>query len=441
MRFGDSWDAGHPFPPREMVLTRADREQFETLADQLVAETLQAFEEFIAHRRSVDLERWKAVMEKGSMTAYRSRSRGQRRARRDRLGTEESVESSVVHRPKLYSTDSSMSELMGRSHTHLSYESSLDDASSSVTGSDYYENTRVDSESPEQSALDKSRPPNTPMIFGGGVIQGTVDDAGLGFLADTEERSVMRAATSKDFHVKDMRILAQMRGPTQQDPFRFLGIKWSSYSTGKAGGVVVKPRDTVVLESTGSTLDSNGERVCYFLSHSVEIEEVPEFRKQGLVRLRTSSCRVVRPYNSQGEVEVYFRGYCNAGGHFSMSTSIQIFCANLLNTAQVVEESYLKKLAWFVHAYARRQNSSGADDKLEGCACCHKLPTKGFKKLLESSTTCFLCRRKVCKKCTVKKNLQIDAQSKKSLEFCLTCYLKAKKLSAWRVAEATLPKP
>ncbi|KAE9294018.1 hypothetical protein PF008_g24650 [Phytophthora fragariae] len=434
MRFGDSWDAGHIFPPRELVLTRDDREQYETLADQLVAETLQASEEFITDRRSVDLERWKVVLEKGSMTAYRARARGQRRARRGRLETEEAVESSVVHRPKLYSADSSLSDLMGRSHTHLSCE----DDRSSFAGSDYFDNSRIDPETPEQSVLGKSRPRNTPMVFGGGVIPGTVDDAGLGFLADTLERSLMRAATSKEVNVKDLRILAQFRGPTQQDPFRFLGIKWSSYSSSKAGGSVAKPRDTVTLESTGTTLDSNGERVCYFLNHSVEIVEVPEFRKHRLVRLRTSSCRIVRPYDSQGEVEVYFRGYCNAGGHFSTSASTQLFCEAMLDTAQLVEESYMKKMAWFIHAHARRQKVE--EDKHEGCACCHKLPTKGLKKLLESTTTCFLCRRKVCKKCTVKKNLSMDSSSKKSLDFCLNCYLKAKQLSAWRVALATLPK-
>ncbi|CAH0478712.1 unnamed protein product [Peronospora belbahrii] len=250
----------------------------------------------------------------------------------------------------------------------------------------------------------------------------------------------MRGAASKDVNVKDIRVLARIRGPTPQDPFRFLGIKWSSYSSSKAGTVVSKPRDVVLLESTGMTLDSTGEQVCYFLNHSVEIEEVPEFRKQGLARLRMSSCRIVRPYNNQGEVEVYFRGYCNAGGHSSIGASTQFFCYNLLDTAQVVEESYLKKLAWCVHANSYYQNHHKDNEKYEGCACCRKLPIKGFKKLLETSTKCFLCRRKVCRKCTVKKHLHIDSTSKKNLEFCLTCYLKAKKLSAWNVAVATLPK-
>ncbi|KAG7394904.1 hypothetical protein PHYBOEH_004496 [Phytophthora boehmeriae] len=436
MRFGDSWDAGHLFPPRELILTRQDTQQYETLADQLVAETLQACEDFIADRRSVNLERWRLVNEKGSMTAYRSRQRRKRRVQRDRLETEEAVEVSVLHRPKLYSADSSLSDLMGRSHTHLSYEDSQD--GSSLGGYDDYEESRIGSDAPEQSAMDKSRPPHTPMVFGGGVIPGTVEDAGLGFLADTEDRTIMRTTGDKDAAIKDIRILAKIHGPTEQDPFRFLGIKWNSYHSGH----VSKPRDLLALEATGMTLDSNGEKVCYFLTHSIEIDDVPEFRKQGLVRLRSSSCRIVRPYNSQGEVEVYFRGFCNAGGHLPVSTSTQMFCDLMLATTQVVEESYLKKLAWFVHAYTRRQNSHRDDSaSIEGCACCHKLPTKGLKKLLESRSTCFLCRHKVCKKCTVKKHLPMGSDNKKSLEFCLTCYLKAKKLSALRVALATLPKP
>ncbi|CAI5744523.1 unnamed protein product [Peronospora destructor] len=360
MQFAHSWDAGHLFPPRELVLTCTDTEQFEAIGDQLVAETLQASEDFIADGRSVDLDRWKIVMEKGCMTAYRSRSRGQRRGQQD---TEEAVESPFVHRPKVYSTDSSLSDLMGRSN------------GSSLENVHCNEDSRIDSESREQSVLGKSRLTNTPIFFGGGVISGSVDDAGLGFLANTKDRSIMRAATSMDVKLKD------------------------------------------------------------------KIDEVPEFRKNGLVRLRMSSCHIMRPYHNQGELEVYFRGYCNPTDYFSIGASTHFFCQTLLDTVQVVEESYLMKLAWFVHAYPQRRNSHENDEKREGCACCHKFPNIGFKKLLESSKTCFLCRRKVCKKCIIKKHLHIDLTSRKqSLEFCLTCYLKAKKLSAWRVAVATLPR-
>ncbi|CEG37086.1 Zinc finger, RING/FYVE/PHD-type [Plasmopara halstedii] len=437
MRFGDSWDAGHPFPPRELVLTRTDMEKYETLADQLVAETLQVNEEFIADRRFIDPERWKLVKERGTMSAYCMRSRGERRLRRDRLQTEEAVESSYVHRPKFYSSDSPLDDLICRGYTQQTYDSSQED-SSSLGGSEYY---RLDIDTPEQSILEKMRPPNTPMVVGGGVIPGTVDDAGLGFLADTEERSIMRAIASKDLNIKDLRVLAQIRSPTSQDPFQFLGIKWSSYTSGQGSGMIVKPRDLVVIESTGMTTDSNGEQVFYFLSHSVEIEEVPEYRKQGLVRINASCCRIVRTYNSQGDIEIFFRGYSNAGGNYGVAASTQLLCEHLLDSAQVVEESYMKKLAWFVHSYARRRKSLEIlEDKRGGCACCHKMPTKGFKKFLESTSTCFLCRHKVCKKCTVKKNLPLDLSSKKSLEFCLTCYLKAKQLSARKVALATVSK-
>ncbi|CAI5732983.1 unnamed protein product [Hyaloperonospora brassicae] len=473
MRFGHSWDAGHVFPPPQLLLSRADVEHYEALADQLVAETVQASEGFLADRRAVDLDRWKVVIQRGHMTAYRSRGhRPKRGRRRDRCDTEEAVESSFVHRPKLYSIDSSSTYgdlLLGRGHSHLAScdrstsTGSDDDSSSSVLAagargdSDYYENSRVDMEdAPEQSVLDKSRPAHTPMVFGCGVIAGSVDDAGLGFLADTEDRSLLRAAaTNKDVTTKDLRILAQLRGPTREDPFRFLGLKWTAYAASSKG--VEKPRDAVVLEATGLTYDATGERVCYFLSHSVDIDEVPEYRKRGLVRLRMSSCRIVRPYCTPGQVEVYCRGFCYAGGLFRVRKATHMFCEGLLDTAQVVEESYLKKLAWFVHhACARRpqrlhygdspdavgdgSDSSRGGAKHRGCACCHKLPTKGFKKLLENDTTCFLCRGNVCKKCTVKKHLPIDSTSTKSIDFCSACYVKAKQLSAWKVAVATLPR-
>lgn len=439
MRFGESWDAGHLFPPRELILTRSDMDVYEMLSDQLVAETIQASEDFIADRRAVDLDRWKVVMEKGTTSAYRYRSRGHRRVKRNRLLTEEAVDASYLHRPKLYSTDSTLSDLFTRGHTHLSCDSSIDDDDDSMGGSDSFPTSRTDGETPDESILGKTRPPNTPLVFGGGIIPGTIEDAGLGFLANSEDRSRMRALANKDLCMKDLRILAHLRGPTRDDPFRFLGLKWSSYAPGQTGGLIAKSRDSVVLEATGMKMDTNGERVFYFLSHSVEIEEVPEYRKQGLVRLRTSSCRIVRPYTVHGHVEVFFRGYCNVGGHFSVAASTQLLCIHLLDSAEVIEESYMKKLAWFVHTNARRQQSHKShDDKRDGCACCHKLPTKGLKKLLESNTTCFLCRHKVCKKCTVKKHLLIDKSSKKYLEFCLTCYLKAKNLSAVKVALASM---
>ncbi|GMF16657.1 unnamed protein product [Phytophthora lilii] len=79
----------------------------------------------------------------------------------------------------------------------------------------------------EQNVLEKARPERVPMVFCTGIVPGTVEDAALGFLADTEERSRIRNAGNKDVVVDDMRILARIQGPTRDDPFRF-GVKWCS---------------------------------------------------------------------------------------------------------------------------------------------------------------------------------------------------------------------
>ncbi|RLN87205.1 hypothetical protein BBJ28_00006569 [Nothophytophthora sp. Chile5] len=417
---------------------------FEALADQLVAETLLANEDFLARNRVVDKERWKLVAERGNMTTYRARARGQRRIRKVRAGTEETVEVANVQRPKLYSAESSLLALLDHSVTHLSFDDSADEASS-LDDYDDRQSGKDDVDTPEQSILETSRPEKTRMVFGAGVIPGTIEDAALGFLADTEARSRMRLAANKDMAVKDVRVLTKIHGPTYDDPFRFLGIKWSTHATAHGGSLVVKPRDFLVLESTGIALDQNEQRVCYILQHSIAMDEVPEYRKQGLVRLTLSSCHIVRPHDDSS-VEVFCRGYCNAGGHISPKLSTQMFCEGLLATSHIMEEAYMKKLARLVQVRHRQPNSSVSSDVgsgsevMDGCACCLKAPKKGLGKLLENNSTCFLCRRQICKKCTVKKSLPVDVQSKKSLDFCLTCFLKAKQLSAWRVAIANLPK-
>ncbi|RLN91779.1 hypothetical protein BBJ28_00004818 [Nothophytophthora sp. Chile5] len=347
----------------------------------------------------------------------------------------------------LSTSESSLHALLDRSVTHLSFDDSADEMSS-LDDYDDRPGGKGDVDTPEQSILETSRPENTRMVFGAGVIPGTIEDAALGFLADTEARSRMRLASSKDVALKDVRVLAKIQGPTYDDPFRFLGIKWSTHATAHGGSLVVKPRDFLVLESTGMALDQNEQRVCYILNHSIAMDEVPEYRKQGLVRLTLSSCHIVRPHDDSS-VEVFCRGYCNAGGHISPKLSAQMFCDGLLATSHIMEDAYMKKLARLVHVRHRQPNSSSSSSSngagstsgtMDGCACCLKGPKKGLGKLLENNTTCFLCRRQICKKCTVKKSLPVDVQTKKSLDFCLTCFLKAKQLSAWRVAIANLPK-
>ncbi|RLN91784.1 hypothetical protein BBJ28_00004819 [Nothophytophthora sp. Chile5] len=425
------------YPPRPFPLSADGKRALESLADQLVAETLHASEDFSAQGRVVDPARWKAVKQKNNMTAYRARKSSALSSRRDRTASADTVGvAASPQMPKLYPADEKALQDVETAPSMTL----LDDDDSDDGGCELY---HVDYS--EVNVLEEARPDRVPLVFSVGVVPGTIEDAALGFLADTELRSRMRNSTSKEVVAEDVRILAQIHGPTRDDPFRFLGIKWCSHRTDGAVGCFVKPRDYVIIESTGLALDSNGERFCYLLNHSIELNEVPDFRALGQVRMTFSACHIVRSVDRPGAVEMFCRGFMDSGGSFSERMCTFMFCDGLLTVPTIVEESYMKKLAWLLLNQQQRF-SSGADSALktlDRCQCCHERLATGVAKLLESTTTCCLCRRGICRKCIVKKTLPQGAmsakhQAMKYLDFCLDCYLKAKELSAWHVAMATM---
>ncbi|OWY92473.1 hypothetical protein PHMEG_00038520, partial [Phytophthora megakarya] len=306
---------------------------------------------------------------------------------------------------------------------------------------------------------------NVPTVFSYGTFPGTVEDMALAFLADTDERSRLRFNTNKEAVVEDVKILAQIHGPTKEDPFRFLGIKWCTSTPSRTVSLLVKPRDYVMIESTGMALDSNGERFTYYLNHSIEVDGVPEFTEHGLVRTVFSGCHIMKPHKNGEVVEAYAKGFLVIGGNFSARVSAIQLGESFIALPRVLEESYLKKLAWLMHDQHRWSSSSGSTsesssfsfsssnssnskcslEKANTCACCQGRLSSVLGSFLEKAAGCRLCRRAVCHKCTVTKMLPKDGargrhMKKKEREFCLDCYIKAKRLSAWNVALATLSK-
>ncbi|KAG2775576.1 hypothetical protein PC116_g31850, partial [Phytophthora cactorum] len=146
------------------------------------------------------------------------------------------------------------------------------------------------------------------------ILGRSVEDAALGFLADTEARTKTRTSKCTDANVDDAKILARIEGPSFDDPFRFLGVKWLTLSTPGAAKYFIKSRDYLILESSGMALDSDGERFCYLLSHSIALDEVPEFESFGFARQTFSACHIIRPSDTEREVKVFSRGFTDSVG-------------------------------------------------------------------------------------------------------------------------------
>ncbi|KAL7689905.1 putative START-like domain superfamily protein [Plasmopara halstedii] len=418
------------YPHTPLNVSAADALSYENLADQLVAETLRTHDEYVAQGRLVDQSRWKAVKEKHNMTAYRIRERVSR-FRRNRFPSDETE--AVATSPRLPSfyhiTDQETNEALVESYPSVTITEAGSD--------DEIQDEWKYGDEVEHDVVDKSRPARVPMVFCTGIVPGTIEDAALAFFADTENRSRMRNVSSKEASVDDMRILARFQGPSEDDPFRFLGIKWCLH----APRGIIKPRDYVILESTGMALDSDGKRFAYVLNHSVEGENVPDFRAFGIVRILFSACHIMRPHDAEGSIEVFSRGFMDTRGYIAERLSTYIFCDRLMTVPQTIAEAYTKKLVWLLTTQRRADTTLRLAplDVNKTCPCCLQKLTKGFAKLLDGTCMCQLCRKTICRKCTVKKAIPIVTDrsghlTQKTMDFCLSCFLKATSLPAWQVA-------
>ncbi|TDH66488.1 hypothetical protein CCR75_008162 [Bremia lactucae] len=111
---------------------------------------------------------------------------------------------------------------------------------------------------------------------------------------------------------------------------------------------------------------------------------------------------------------------------------LNVFSQGVVDVVNIVEASYLKKLAWQI---ARRRASDTHSDPPKNCGVCGK-STKKFGNFYTSGIFCVICRQGICPKCSVQKKLLLDASKdqQRQLTFCVPCVIEARQMSAWDVA-------
>jgi len=214
---------------------------------------------------------------------------------------------------------------------------------------------------------------------------------------------------------------------------------------------IVQQRDFLILEASGLSRDSKGEKVGYFVMHSVKLREVPELSHLGIVRGVMSFCYIFRQ-GRPGKVEVYTRGFFDSRGELPGRISVTIAADAAICCAGVVDYAYVKKLRWLVNHKGRliaTQHRSGHEDRCEACdKSFAKFPLMavGSSTTTSGSGTCRICHRVVCSKCSVDKKVTVDvsdsgAVQQRPFRFCMHCLLQAKELSVWEMALSDLASP
>ncbi|ETI46460.1 hypothetical protein F441_09132 [Phytophthora nicotianae CJ01A1] len=419
--------------PKRLHLSPEQEQALTDLADRIVAETLQENEDFIANDRRVDARIWKKVKSREQVHVYRTRRSGSKHR-----GSSNDVNEKEPSRPRLLSNNAVEQHqrdaiAAGRPLGFVNDEDEDVRGEETSRTNTHSSTSEGGSFALEDSVLAKTKPSYVPLIEASGVMDGSVEDAAFGALADTKYAWEVRNSYTKNDGFDGRKVLATLQRPSEEDPFRFVGVKWAT----RDYGTFMTRRDLVFLESSGMAFDSDGERVYYSLAHSIELTEVPTLDRLNIIRMNLSSCYIMRQLNDD-KIDVYCRGYSDMGGEMPEGFSVSFFSAAVAGVSGMVECSYLKKLSWYMSR--RRQSDSTGESRSSHCGVCGKSVNK-LSSLVQPGSGCPICRLPVCSKCSVQKKLSIvspDDVVQKQFSFCLSCVIEARKLPAWDVATALL---
>lgn len=406
---------------RALQLTPDEQHMLAEEAERVIAETLAANQLFLASGRQLPRNEWKHIKTREKIHVYRSRSTDPSSSRSADGGDLDSSDGS--------SSGTLALELLQAGHIRGANSSS--NSNGSVSSSSGHASS-------DQSLMEMAKPTDIPLVIATGIVAGTVEDAVFGALAHTE-----RSWRLRDAHIKDTyeatKILASIVVPTQQDPFRSLIFKW----TMRPISHLSRKRDCVFIEATGIAFDSFGERVGYYVMHSVDsIARIPGMKHLDIVRVHLSTCFIVRAHD-QSSIEVFARGFSNPGGNFREGPGNVMYADMLLGAIHIVDLSYVKKLIWLMHT--KRLSGSApppppSSDARNCGNCTASLSKLGM--LIYPSAVCEACKQVVCHKCSVVKKIPMEVShteiKHKSLTFCLSCIIEAKEASTHDVALALM---
>ncbi|RLN44254.1 hypothetical protein BBJ29_009545 [Phytophthora kernoviae] len=178
-----------------------------------------------------------------------------------------------------------------------------------------------------------------------GTIQGTLDDVMLGLVTQTFGEMRIRAASIASHDVSGA-TLANLSGPTEEDPFQSLSIQWMVGEQGWPLSMIVRPRDFVILAASGVITRANGDRIGYDLIQPASLPQCPPLPKP----MTRGKLMYGALYGEKqdGTVDVYIQLYVETMGHILdtlVMNAMWIACLGFWEAPRLAQE---KKLQWCI---------------------------------------------------------------------------------------------
>uniref|UniRef100_A0AAV1TIE0 FYVE-type domain-containing protein n=1 Tax=Peronospora matthiolae TaxID=2874970 RepID=A0AAV1TIE0_9STRA len=254
-----------------------------------------------------------------------------------------------------------------------------------------------------------------------GMLQGTLDDEMYGCFVDSDDavkiRSMYLNDTAKEFHW-----LATIAGPTEANPFRFCGVARCTLGVSLP---LAKKRGVCVVVSMGMTTTKHGERMTYYVSHSVNFAD--SAGDDTNIRAKCSLCWL-KTELPNGKVELYMKGFAAPMGIVPEFAAFPVLVNCVLGIAMTSDAAYSKKLAWMIYDTGRTENGS-AVPPMDACIGRCKNAFGGPKNS-GSFRRCLVCRKAICSTCQIVRNIVVDIEKgqviTKKCSVCILCMHQAK---------------
>ncbi|KAG7381603.1 hypothetical protein PHYPSEUDO_005807 [Phytophthora pseudosyringae] len=269
-----------------------------------------------------------------------------------------------------------------------------------------------------------------------GTIDDSLDEVMFGLETPDFPTVQLRSETLLN-HPLEGAVLAQLAGPTEANPFQFMGVTWMAGERRWPFKLVAHRRDFVVVSATGVMTRTNGELVGYEVLQSIDLPQCPPLAKP-TVRGKLLYGAIYRQ-RDDGDVDVFVQMYIEAHCHLFDRLVVADIWESALGFWNAPSLSEAKKLQWCMDnkSVLRWQPTATSveDSGIIKAKHCENCPGKRRSSTsrrrsthLSDHGTCALCAAQICSSCRVKRTLKIpDENGAKLLDLriavCRVCMM------------------
>jgi hypothetical protein len=269
----------------------------------------------------------------------------------------------------------------------------------------------------------------SPTMMMTGCCPGSVANAMSAAISQTQDDlSLLVNFMHED--VADCAVLHTMEAPTAERPYHYLGYKYFVRKSPGAPGLV-KHRDSLYLEYSGTCTTRQGEVLGYVMLHSVNLPYFPDLTSYNSIRA-LQSVRYLYRQRSHEVVEVFMLGNLDVSGMVIKPIADRLAQITLFALVQLTDCAEAKKLTHMVQerrpSVLVRSRHPDADE----CQLCGKTPKKSS--LLSSGSKllvkCECCGLFACSTCRDIKRIYVPNADHvlgkfQKVPVCMSCIVEA----------------